>query len=161
MSFQYTSWAFVSPVVSLKRCIVPLSIEKGTGILSQSSEVRWCSTHITKLATSRSPKLRSPLSNDKIMYRYRYRVPCRRNRTCGQLKFPLHKILLTGPWAECAVLLGPCEYLFIFPSTHICLPWNHSSLHIWRRKYFKPPFLHMKTYKLLACFSIHTTFCNE
>ncbi len=37
--------------------------------------------------------------------------------------YPVHKLLLTGPWqAEYTILQGPCEHLIIFPSTHICLP---------------------------------------
>ncbi len=60
-------------------------------------------------------------------------------------------------------LPGPCEHLFLFPSTRICLPKNHSGLHIWGWQYLKTPFLylnfedifpHLKTYKLFACFSV-------
>jgi hypothetical protein len=59
---------------------------------------------------------------------------------------PVHKILLTGPWAECTFLQGPCEHIYIFMYSYLfALKTNHvyGTYSIWRGK----DFLHIKTCK--------------
>jgi hypothetical protein len=72
--------------------------------------------YIIKLATTQCQKPWSPFPQPKFKVMYNVDASVRLVKICH-----VHKIVLTGPWSECTAEQGPCEHMFIFPSTHICL----------------------------------------
>jgi hypothetical protein len=107
--------------LSVTHCALKRVEQSCTGILSQFSEVRrWsASPQSQKPWGPPSPKLKCNVPKD---------APVRPDKIS-----PIHKIMLTGPWAE---YVRSCEvpmniYLYFHLLVCVC-PKTISSLHIWK-----------------------------